>query len=74
MVEELIRGQECDKVLLAAYEAERQEAVEKAERYRIARQRDCTMGMESHNMGVMVQAPCSQWYCQDDIRGKTLIS
>ena len=92
VAQELVREQERYEALLAAEEAElqeaaeeaarqreahlaaaevrRQAAAEEAERQRIARQRDCTVCMETHDMGVMVQTPCSHWYCRDDIRGK----
>lgn len=53
-------------------EAQMQAHKEAEERERIRRERlrECAVCMEEDDMGSMVQAPCTHWYCHEDLQSK----
>ena len=53
-----------------AMEVERQEEIERLERERLARLRECVVCMETFDMGVMKRLRCDHWYCEDDLKGR----
>lgn len=53
-----------------ALEVERQEEIERLERERLARLKECVVCMETFDMGVMQRLRCDHWYCEDDLKGR----
>ncbi|KAF7506178.1 hypothetical protein GJ744_012158 [Endocarpon pusillum] len=58
-------------ILAEAAERRRLEA-EEAERLRRERLRECAVCLEEIDMGVMVEVPCTHWYCRTHLRGTSL--
>ena len=54
---------------IVAEELRRQEEAEEAERQRRARERECTVCLEFHDMGDMTELRCEHWYCQNHLQG-----
>ncbi|MCJ1432775.1 hypothetical protein MMC27_002132 [Xylographa pallens] len=57
------------QAILIAEDLQRQEEAEDAERQRTARQRECTVCLDTFDMGIMVELRCEHWYCRDDLQG-----
>jgi hypothetical protein len=57
-------------ILAEAAERRRLEA-EEAERVRRERLRECAVCLEEIDMGVMIEVPCTHWYCRTHLRGKS---
>jgi len=56
----------------AAAEVRRREQ-EEAERIRQERLRQCAVCMDEADIDLMVQLPCTHWYCVDDLDGKSFL-
>jgi hypothetical protein len=56
--------------LAEAAERRRREA-EEVERARRERLRECAVCLEEVDVGVMVEVPCTHWYCRTHLRGKS---
>ena len=52
-----------------AAEAARRRAAEEAERRRRERLRPCSVCMDENDVNLMVQVPCSHWYCRACLKG-----
>ncbi|MCJ1381810.1 hypothetical protein MMC17_004921 [Xylographa soralifera] len=57
------------QAILIEEELQRQEEAEEAERRRIARERECTVCLDTFDMETMVELRCEHWYCRDDLQG-----
>lgn len=57
-------------ILAEAAERRRLEA-EEVERVRRERLRQCAVCLEEIDVGVMVEVPCTHWYCRTHLRGKS---
>ncbi|MCJ1353868.1 MAG: hypothetical protein MMC33_003855, partial [Icmadophila ericetorum] len=76
MIEELYSDEAREQEQILAYweahkvamEVERQEEIERVERERIARLRECVVCMERFDLGVMKRLQCDHWYCEDDLK------
>jgi hypothetical protein len=58
--------------IAAREEAERIQC-EEEERRRREKQRECSVCLDSFDMDLMLQVPCSHWYCPEHLRGKIMI-
>jgi hypothetical protein len=47
---------------------------EEEEWERLQRLRECAVCFDSHDMRVMTQLPCNDWYCREDIQGRWFVS
>jgi hypothetical protein len=66
--EERIQAQR--RAEIAALEEEERRQREEEERRRRERERDCAVCLESYDMDLMLQLPCSHWYCPEHLRGE----